>query len=71
MKFIDFDDVKNGILDQCDVLINAGYAGSAWSGGDIWKEDSIVERLTKWVYEGGVFLGVNEPSAVDGFDNFF
>ncbi|MBQ8821515.1 MAG: 1,3-beta-galactosyl-N-acetylhexosamine phosphorylase [Lachnospiraceae bacterium] len=71
VKFISFEDVKNGALSDVDVVINAGYAGSAWSGGDAWKDDEMVTALTKWVYEGGTFLGVNEPSAVAGYDNYF
>ena len=71
VKFISFEDVKNGALSDVDVVINAGYAGSAWSGGDAWKDDELVTILTKWVYEGGTFLGVNEPSAVAGYDNYF
>lgn len=71
VKFISFEDVKNGALADVDVVINAGYAGSAWSGGDAWKDDELVTVLTKWVYEGGTFLGVNEPSAVAGYDNYF
>lgn len=53
------------------MVINAGYAKSAWSGGDAWKDDELVEILTKWVYDGGAFLGVNEPSAVEGYDTCF
>ncbi|MBP3610557.1 MAG: 1,3-beta-galactosyl-N-acetylhexosamine phosphorylase [Lachnospiraceae bacterium] len=71
VKFISFEDVKNGALKDVDVVINAGYAGSAWSGGDAWKDDALVTILTKWVYEGGTFLGVNEPSAVTGYDHYF
>ncbi|MDO4293403.1 MAG: 1,3-beta-galactosyl-N-acetylhexosamine phosphorylase [Eubacteriales bacterium] len=71
VKFIRFEDVKNGALKDVDVVINAGYAGSAWSGGDCWKDDEVVTLLTKWVYEGGTFLGVNEPSAVEGYDYYF
>ena len=71
VSFISFDDVKNGALDGTDVVINAGYAGSAWSGGDAWKDDEAVERLTRWVYEGGTFIGVNEPSAAEGYDTYF
>lgn len=71
VKFISFEDVKNGALKDVDVVINAGYAGSAWSGGDAWKDDALVTILTKWVHEGGTFLGVNEPSAVAGYDNYF
>ncbi|NLK75857.1 MAG: 1,3-beta-galactosyl-N-acetylhexosamine phosphorylase [Clostridiales bacterium] len=71
VSFINFEDVKNGALADVDLVINAGYAGSAWSGGDNWKDDTLVEIITKWVYEGGTFIGVNEPSAVEGYDNFF
>ena len=71
VSFISFDDVKNGALDQADVVINAGYAGSAWSGGDVWKDDEVVEKLTAWVHGGGTFIGVNEPSAVEGYDTYF
>ena len=27
--------------------------------------------LTEWAYNGGVFIGVNAPSAVGGYDTFF
>lgn len=71
VTFISFEDIKNGALENADVVINAGRAGSAWSGGESWKEEEVVTRLTEWVYRGGTFLGVDEPSAVDGYDNYF
>ncbi|MCM1044276.1 MAG: 1,3-beta-galactosyl-N-acetylhexosamine phosphorylase [Candidatus Gastranaerophilales bacterium] len=71
VKFISFEDVKNGCLKDVDVVINAGYAKSAWSGGECWKDDELVTLLTEWVYHGGTFIGVNEPSAVEGYDNYF
>ena len=37
VEFISFDDLKNKGLDNYDVVINAGFAGSAWSGGEQWK----------------------------------
>lgn len=71
VSFISFEDVKNGCLKEIDVIINAGYAGSAWSGGDCWKDEQTVDLLTEWVYNGGTFIGVNEPSAVEGYDTYF
>lgn len=71
VSFISFEDVKKGALKDVDVVINAGYAGSAWSGGDNWKDEEVVTLLTKWVHDGGTFIGVNEPSAVEGYDNYF
>jgi beta-D-galactosyl-(1->4)-L-rhamnose phosphorylase len=71
VSFLSFDDIKQGALCNIDVVINAGYAGSAWSGGDHWKDEKVIESLTEWVYQGGTFLGINEPSAVSGYDTYF
>lgn len=71
VKFIDFADVKAGALADVDVVINAGRAGTAWSGGDAWKETEVVTKLQEWVCGGGVFLGVGEPSAADGYMDYF
>lgn len=71
VEFISFEEIKSGIPKDIDVIINAGIAGSAWNGGEIWKDEKIIEKLTQWVYEGGAFLGVNEPSAVTGYDTHF
>lgn len=71
VSFISFEDVKAGALTNYDVVINAGYAGSAWSGGDNWKDEDVVSKLTEWVYNGGTFIGVDEPSAVAGYDTYF
>lgn len=71
VQFIDFADIRQGKLQDCDVVINAGSAGSAWSGGDHWKDSRCVELLTEWVHEGGTFIGVNQPSAAGGYDSLF
>lgn len=71
VSFLNFEDLKNGALEGLDVIINAGYAGSAWSGGDSWRDSAVAEKLTEWVYRGGAFIGVNEPSAVQGYDTYF
>lgn len=72
VKFICFDEIKtNGVPADADLIINAGFAGSAWSGGDNWKDDEVVAKLTEWAYNGGIFMGVNEPSAVTGYDTYF
>lgn len=68
VKFISFEDIKNGALNGVDVVINAGLSGSAWSGGDAWADADVVGKLTEWVSAGGTFIGVNEPSAHPGGD---
>jgi beta-D-galactosyl-(1->4)-L-rhamnose phosphorylase len=71
VSFIDFQDIVEGKLKDVDVVINAGFAGSAWSGGKHWNDIKAVDLLTEWVYNGGTFIGINQPSAVEGYDNFF
>lgn len=69
--FLDFEEVKSGALKEVDVVINAGRAGTVWSGGDAWKDEILVAALQQWVNEGGVFIGVNEPAAAEGFNRYF
>jgi beta-D-galactosyl-(1->4)-L-rhamnose phosphorylase len=71
VRFISFEDVANGVPGDVDVIINAGAKGSAWSGGDYWKDDNVVGSITRWVHGGGAFIGIGEPSATDGYDTLF
>lgn len=71
VKYVSFEDVENGALQDVDVVINAGCAGDAWSGGDAWRSDRLVEELTRFVHQGGAFIGVKEPSAVPGYHTYF
>ncbi|MGF6356229.1 beta-D-galactosyl-(1-_4)-L-rhamnose phosphorylase [Paenibacillus sp. 4624] len=71
VRFIDFEDIRQGVLYEVDVVINAGRAGSAWSGGEHWHDTTCVDQLTRWVHDGGTFIGINQPSAVEGYDTFF
>lgn len=71
VQFVSFADVENGALADVDVVINAGRAGDAWSGGDAWNSERLVTALTRFVHEGGAFIGVGEPSAVTGYNTYF
>ena len=53
------------------MVIKAGRAGSARSGGSVWAEPELVSEITKWCAEGGAFIGADEPSAVPGFSDYF
>ena len=66
VRFISFEDLKNGALKGTDLLINAGRAGDAWSGGDAWKNPAVEAEMTRFVTEGGALIGVGEPSAREG-----
>lgn len=70
-RFLSFEDVKAGKLEGVDVVINAGRAGTAWSGGDAWQDAALVTALSAWVAQGGVLIGVNEPTAVPGWGDYF
>jgi len=70
VEFISFADIAAGLPDNIDVIINAGAAGDAWSGGECWRDPTVVENLTKWVYEGGAYIGIGEPSALEGGSKF-
>lgn len=71
ISFINFDDVKNGNLDEIDVLINMGDAGTAWSGAENWADCEVVENIRAWVDNGGGFIGIGEPSAYNRDGKFF
>ena len=72
VSFISFDDViDSDVLDKFDVVINAGDAGTAFSGGEIWRNETLVAKIRKWVYNGGGFIGIGEPSAYEHGGRFF
>jgi len=70
VKFLSFEDITSDRLENVDIIINAGEASDAWSGGDNWKNTRLTEDLTAWVHKGGTFLGIGEPSAVDGYSTY-
>ena len=71
VEFISFDDVEKNGIDKYDVIINAGREFSSWSGGENWNRVDVVDKITKWTYEGGTFIGVNAPSYCSGNDYSF
>ncbi|MCM0648097.1 1,3-beta-galactosyl-N-acetylhexosamine phosphorylase [Clostridium swellfunianum] len=64
MKFISFDDIKSNsdCLNDIDVVINVGDADTAHTGGNVWEDADIVASINRFVYNGGGFIGVGEPS---------
>ena len=65
VQFISFDDlVAEGVPAGVKVIINAGRAGSAWSGGHFWSNPEVEAILTQWVQKGGGLVGIAEPSAL-------
>ncbi len=73
VRFISFDDIRNdsSVLDGVDVIINVGDADTAHSGGCNWKDETIVTAIKKFIYNGGGFIGVGEPSAYQWEGRYF
>ena len=72
IEFISFDDIRqNGISEDIGVIINWGCAGSSWSGGKHWADPEVVGKIREWVYQGGGFIGVEDPTAYEYQGRFF
>jgi 1,3-beta-galactosyl-N-acetylhexosamine phosphorylase len=72
VRFISFEDISNhGVPSDVDVIINAGRAGTAWSGHHLWASPKVQEDIRKFVANGGGFIGVFEPSAFENQGSFF
>ena len=64
VSFISFDDIKENpdVLKDIDVIINVGDGDTAHTGGYIWEDAEISAAVREFVYNGGGFIGVGEPS---------
>lgn len=70
--FISFEDIVNqGIDPEIDVIINAGAAGTAWSGGENFANPLVIEAIRKFVHSGGGLIGIGEPSAYQANGRYF
>ena len=63
VEFLSFDDIKNGVPADIDVIANVGDANTAYSGGEYWKDEKVTSAIRKFVYNGGGFIGIGEPTA--------
>ncbi|MEG1427158.1 MAG: 1,3-beta-galactosyl-N-acetylhexosamine phosphorylase, partial [Oscillospiraceae bacterium] len=64
VRFISFDDIRQNpkLLSSIDVLINVGDADTAHTGGYEWCDPAIASAVRKFIYDGGGFIGVGEPT---------
>ena len=64
VKFISFDEVKAdpSVLNGVDVLVNVGDGDTAHTGGAIWEDSAVSATVKQFVYNGGGFIGVGEPT---------
>ncbi len=73
VRFISFDDIREnaGLLDDIDVIINVGDGDTAHGGGWNWKDERIITAVKRFIYNGGGFIGVGEPSACQWEGRYF
>lgn len=72
VQFLSFDEIReHGVPADIDVIINAGDAGTAFSGGEEWLDEKLVTPIRQWVYNGGGFVGVGDPTAIHHGGRFF
>lgn len=73
VQFISFDDIRENpaALDGIDVLLNVGGADTAFSGGANWADEKIITAVKRFIYNGGGFIGIGEPSACQHEGHFF
>ncbi len=62
--FLSFDDIRENpaCLEDVDVLLNVGDGDTAHTGGAVWEDAAVSSALRRFIYEGGGFIGVGEPS---------
>lgn len=71
LRAISLAEAEDGIPEDIDILINAGRAGDAWSGGSAWQSARLQGAVNAFIARGGALLGVGEPSAAEGLPNRF
>lgn len=71
VEFITFDEIKEGIPEDIKVIINAGDAGTSFSGAENWIDEKVVTVIREFVDNGGGFIGVGEPTAYQHQGRYF
>ena len=73
VEFLSFNEViKAGkIPEDINVIINVGDANTAFSGGEYWGDETLCSAVRAFVYGGGGFIGVGEPTAYHKGGKFF
>ena len=72
VKFVSFEDLRKdpNALKGVDCVLNMGAAYTSFSGGEEWDE-KVITAVRRYVDNGGGFIGVGEPSAVNKNGKFF
>ena len=62
--FLSFDDLRNDphALEGASVLLNVGDGDTAHTGGAVWEDPAVAAAVRRFIWNGGGFIGVGEPS---------
>ena len=71
VEFLSFEDVKDGVPADIDVIINVGDAYTSFSGGEVWLDEKLQASIREFVYNGGGFIGIGEPTAASANGRYF
>ncbi len=71
VDFINFEDVKNGKLAEYDVVMNYGDRDTAFVGTTAWTDEEVITAVRKYIYEGGGFIGMGQPTSAMRSGKFF
>lgn len=72
VRFISFEEIEKDaqVLDSVDAIIMVGDADTAHTGGSWWDKPLILERIRRFIYQGGGCIGVGEPSGHQAHGHF-
>lgn len=64
VRFISFNDIllDPACLDDVDVILNIGDGDTAHTGGTYWENPKVTAAVRAFIYRGGGFIGVGEPT---------
>ena len=64
VKFVSFDEImeSQNLNQKFDVLVNTGLAGSAFQGDKYWANEKLLTKIREFVYNGGGFIGIGDPT---------
>lgn len=63
LRFMSFDEAREGKLEEVDVVLNVGAMNTAFSGGAEWQDPALITAVRAFVASGGGLIGVGEPTA--------
>lgn len=71
IHFVSFNEAIRTGLEQFDIVVNCGGANTSFSGGECWKNERLVSCIREYIANGGGFVGIGEPTAVNFGGRFF